>query len=90
MFAEIRAVNIEKGWQPHYLTVGEVLGLLHSEVSEALDAYRVAGFDDINADERTLYRRGDNGEDLHITVDNPKPEGVGSELADVLIRWIHN
>ena len=90
MFHEIRAVNIDKGWQPHALTAGEVLALLHSEVSEALDAYRVAGFDDITEYERTLYGRGDHGENLHIVVDNPKPEGVGSELADVLIRWIDN
>jgi hypothetical protein len=80
MFAEIRAVNVEKGWQPHDLTAGEVLSLLHSEVSEALDAYRVAGFEDMTT--RAIDRGA--GEVL------PKPEGVGSELADTLIRWIDN
>ena len=78
MFHAIRAVNIEKGWQPHALTAGEVLALLHSEVSEALDAYRVAEFEDITEEFAT------EGRIL------PKPEGVGSELADVLIRWIDN
>lgn len=80
MFAEIRAVNIDKGWQPHDLTVGEILALLHSEVSEALDAYRVWDFEDGTAG--SAYNRGGNP--------GAKPEGVGSELADVLIRWIDN
>jgi NTP pyrophosphatase (non-canonical NTP hydrolase) len=77
MFAEIRTVNQDKGWQPHKLTSGEVLALLHSEVSEALEAWREYGFDDITCEA--------------IDPDGPyKPEGVGSELADVLIRWIDN
>lgn len=73
MFKEVREVNVMNGWQPHDLTKGEVLALLHSEVSEALDAYRVGGFG-------PTYGPGNP----------PKVEGVGSELADVLIRWIDN
>lgn len=78
MFKEIREVNVKLGWQPHNLTNGEVLALLHSEVSEALDAWRVGGFKD-----QTMP-----GSKTALTP--PKPEGVGSELADVLIRWIDN
>ena len=80
MFAEIRAVNIEKGWQPHDLTAGEVLALLHSEVSEALDAYRMWDLEDATAG--SAYNSDG--------YPGAKPEGVGSELADVLIRWIDN
>jgi hypothetical protein len=48
------------------------------------DAYRRWGFFD-----GTRYTtRGDNGQIIPIV--NPKPEGIGSEIADVLIRLIDN
>lgn len=74
MQEEIRAVNIEKGWRGpdvHEVSFGEAMALLHSEVSEALDAYRVYGLED-----KTGSHAG------------AKPEGVGSEFADVLIRLL--
>jgi hypothetical protein len=84
MFNEIRENNTKLGWQPHDLEVGEVFALLHTEVAEMTDAYRLWGFDD-----STRYTTlGDNG--MVITVVNPKPEGVGSEMADVLIRLLDN
>ena len=79
MAAEIRALNIEKGWRNPdgslKTTFGESIALIHSEASEALDAYREAGFADLTAkpDDTTAL---------------PKPEGVGSELADALIRVV--
>jgi NTP pyrophosphatase (non-canonical NTP hydrolase) len=73
MTAEIRHINIEKGWRsaeggPGANTFGDYVALLHSELSEALEAFR---------DWRLRDPR--NG---------PKPEGVGSEFADVLIRLL--
>lgn len=71
MQAEVLAVNIEKGWRkgPREVSFGEAMALLHSEVSEALEAWR-----EIGMAERT---RADG-----------KPDDVGSEFADVLIRLL--
>ena len=68
----------EKGWYDKPVSFGEAMALLHSEVSEALEAYRNWGLED-------------------ATEENPvnaysaygcKPEGVGSEFADVFIRLL--
>ena len=72
MQAEVLAVNLEKGWRGpdvKEVSFGEAMALLHSEVSEALEAYRSHGTED-------------------FTREGGKPEGVGSEFADVLIRLL--
>jgi len=50
-------------------TFGDRIALIHSEASEALEAYRC------NGDPTHVWHRDDG-----------KPEGVPSELADVIIR----
>ena len=72
MQEEVLAVNLEKGWRGpdvHVASFGEAMALLHSEVSEALEAWR-----EIGMTERTR--------------EDGKPDDVGSEFADVLIRLL--
>jgi NTP pyrophosphatase (non-canonical NTP hydrolase) len=74
----VRNLNEEKGWRDQARTLVEDLALLHSEVSEALEAWRTFGDVQPHLDyqaDQTGAARG-------------KPVGVGSEMADVLIRLL--
>lgn len=72
MQAEVLKVNLANGWFESDRRFGEDVALLHSEVSEMLEAFRDYGLED--ATQAALV--------------NPKPEGVGSEAADVLVRLL--
>lgn len=81
MTAEIRQNNIAKGWRdaaggPGGNTLGDYIALLHTETAEAVEAYRDWKLADATDTERF------NAAGL------PKPEGVGSELGDLVIRLI--
>ena len=72
---EGHAVAIAKGWYDQEQTFGDFIALVHSELSEALEAYRAKGFK--TWESYTLpWEPGDA----------TKPEGVAYELADVVIR----
>lgn len=76
MARAVRKVNEDNGWFDDIRTFGEGIALIHSEVSEMLDAYRDHGLKDAT---------GPMIGDPNVI---PKPEGVGSEAADVLIRLL--
>lgn len=85
MTAEVVDSKKACGWLENPGTFPEAMALLHSEVSEALEVWRRWGLSD-----QTDFR----SEQDELDGVEPKPEGVGSEFADILIRllgdaWIY-
>jgi hypothetical protein len=71
---EVHANSLEKGWwEAGERPFGEVIALIHQELSEALEEYRHG-----HEYHEVYYSQGTNGKD--------KPEGIPVELADVIIR----
>ena len=73
--AELQKVSheiaVSKGWHEEPRTFGDFIALIHSEASEALEAFRTCGLE--------AWEEVDTEGDI-------KPEGVAIELADILIR----
>ena len=69
---EIHENAKQKGWWDEPRSFGDVASLLHSEISEAVEEFR-----------------NHKSEAVYYNPENPtKPEGIMTELCDVLIRLL--
>jgi NTP pyrophosphatase (non-canonical NTP hydrolase) len=75
---EVEAYCREKGWHEREVPFQVALSLLHGEAAEVGSAWRIGGVEDMTAG--SAINPGGN--------DGAKPEGVGSELADLVIRLL--
>jgi len=67
---EIHKNAIEHGWWDNKREFGTLISLCHTELSEAFEA----------------FRDGANPAEVFIDPESGKPEGIGVELADTVIR----
>lgn len=79
----VTEVNKANGWFEDDRSVGEDLLLIHTEVSEAVEAFRDWGLAD--ATDHAGAALASVAADRTIL---PKPEGFGSEMADILVRLL--
>jgi len=95
---EIHENAVEHGWWDEKRSFPEILALIHSEVSEALEEYRNGhGFTEIYFSENKCAESGGlcvpdaadecpNDPTVCGAYRQGKPEGIPIELADVIIR----
>lgn len=87
---QVKAYNTAQAHGFTDASFGERIALIHSELSEALEAYRERGFKESTSFNTTGYSQAWDlesiREDLEAMGVVGKPEGVASELADAVIR----
>jgi hypothetical protein len=88
MMGDVVRNNKAKGWYDEERTWGDEIALLHSEVSEALEAFRDYGLNSFHEHKQHGICATDAPCNYPGDEALPKPQGVGSELADALIRLL--
>lgn len=76
----------DKGWLDTNHSFSELMVLLHTEISEAVEAYRKWGMETHDV---VVFYAPDPETGYPGAGGVPKPEGVGPEMADLLVRLLH-
>jgi NTP pyrophosphatase (non-canonical NTP hydrolase) len=88
MRAEVEQYCRDKGWYDQPVPFAQAMALLHEEAAEAGHAWRDHGLKDMTGVRGLKMFDPQTGQAVPASGELPKPEGVGSEFADLLIRLL--
>lgn len=87
---EIHKNAIEHGWCDRERSLGEIIALCHSELSEALEEFRNGKPNAYVVRDTSTFPQYESCKkeitDIHNWREDEKPEGIATELADCIIR----
>ena len=83
---EIHKNNISKGFYEENKNIGEMIALIHSEVSEALEADRKRKYADLNTSQGNILLGWINDDDFKTEFIEKCKDTFEDELSDIMIR----